>query len=113
MSDEIVGQAPAVFSSKERAALVARALSEAARRARFSTKKRRALTGGGVRARRGARLLRLLKIGTFVGIVTVAEAERWVTNVEEFRMRLRGITSGTAAAINLGAMASQLQRFGN
>jgi twitching motility protein PilT len=29
------------------------------------------------------------------GIVTVAEAEGSVTNVEEFRMRLRGITTGT------------------
>jgi twitching motility protein PilT len=45
------------------------------------------------------------------GIVTVAEAERWVTNIEVFRMRLRGITSGTAAAINLGAMESQLERL--
>jgi twitching motility protein PilT len=33
------------------------------------------------------------------GVVTVAEAERAVTNVEEFRMRLRGITSGSADAI--------------
>jgi len=72
MSDEgVVGQTPTVFSSKERAALVARALSEAARRARFSTKRRRSLTSGGVRARRGQRLLRLLKIWTFVGIVAV------------------------------------------
>jgi twitching motility protein PilT len=46
------------------------------------------------------------------GTVTVAEAEKWVTNVEEFRMRLRGITSGTAAAINLGAMAGQIQGLG-
>jgi twitching motility protein PilT len=30
------------------------------------------------------------------GTVTIAEAERWVTNVEEFRMRLRGITPGAA-----------------
>jgi twitching motility protein PilT len=37
------------------------------------------------------------------GIVTIAEAERSVTNVEEFRMRLRGITSGTSAAI-MGGM---------
>src|SRR5690606_29059570 len=29
------------------------------------------------------------------GVVTVAEAESAVTNVEEFRMRLRGITTGT------------------
>lgn len=29
--------------------------------------------------------------------VTVDEAVRWVTNVEEFKMRLRGITSGSAS----------------
>ena len=29
--------------------------------------------------------------------VTVAEARRWVTNVDEFDMRLRGITSGSRA----------------
>jgi twitching motility protein PilT len=28
------------------------------------------------------------------GLVTIEEAVRWVTNVEEFKMRLRGITSG-------------------
>ncbi len=71
MSDELVGQTPTVFSSKERAALVARALSEAARRARFSTKRRRSLTAGGLRARRGERLMRLLRIWTFVGVVAV------------------------------------------
>lgn len=71
MSEEVVGQPPAVFSSKERAALVARALSEAARRARFSTKRRRSLTAGGLRARRGERLMRLLRIWTFVGVVAL------------------------------------------
>ena len=71
MSEEVVGQTPTVFSSKERAALVARALSEAARRARFSTKRRRSLTAGGLRARRGERLIRLLRIWTFVGVVAV------------------------------------------
>ena len=71
MSEEVVGQPPAVFSSKERAALVARALSEAARRARFSTKRRRSLTAGGLRARRGERLIRLLRILSFIGIVAV------------------------------------------
>ncbi len=71
MSEEVVGQTPAVFSSKERAALVARALSEAARRARFSTKRRRSLTAGGLRARRGERLIRLLRIWTFIGIVAL------------------------------------------
>ncbi len=71
MSDEIVSQVPAIFSSKERAALVARALSEAARRARFSTKRRQSLTTGSLRERRGAQLLRLFKICSFIGIVAV------------------------------------------
>ncbi len=31
-----------------------------------------------------------------MGIVTIEEALRWVTNVEEFKMRLRGITPGSA-----------------
>jgi twitching motility protein PilT len=44
-------------------------------------------------------ILELCRTGT----VTIEEAERWVTNVDEFRMRLRGITSGTAAAITMGA----------
>jgi twitching motility protein PilT len=43
------------------------------------------------------------------GTVTIAEAERSVTNVEEFRMRLRGITSGASAII--GGMGSDL-KFG-
>ena len=71
MSDEGVTQVPTVFSSKERAALVAKALSEAARRARVSTKRQRALSGGGLRARRSERLLRLIWILSFVGIVLV------------------------------------------
>jgi twitching motility protein PilT len=35
------------------------------------------------------------------GLVTVEEAVRWVTNVEEFKMRLRGITPGSAAAASV------------
>ena len=31
-------------------------------------------------------------------IVTIDDALRWVTNVEEFKMKLRGITSGSAAS---------------
>lgn len=45
-------------------------------------------------------------------IVSIAEAERWVTNVEEFRMRLRGITTGTAAAVSMGALDLNVQTFG-
>ena len=71
MSDEGLTQAPAVFSSKERAALVAKALSEAARRARFSTKRRRSMTASGFRARRGERLFKLLRILSFIVVVVV------------------------------------------
>jgi hypothetical protein len=42
--------------------------------------------------------------------VTVEEAAKWVTNVEEFKMRLRGITPGSAAA-PIGGKA-EIQRFG-
>ena len=44
-------------------------------------------------------------------LVTVEEAVNWVTNVEEFKMRLRGITPGSAAAVNLGEKAA-VHRFG-
>ena len=71
MSDEGLTQAPTVFSSKERAALVAKALSEAARRARFSTKRRRSLTASGFRARRGERLFKLLRVLSFIVVVVV------------------------------------------
>lgn len=71
MSDESVTQVPSVFSSKERAALVAKALSEAARRARFSTKSRRGRTGATYKARRSERLARLLQIATFVAFVAI------------------------------------------
>jgi len=43
-------------------------------------------------------------------LVTVEEATKWVTNVEEFKMRLRGITPGSAAA-PVGNRA-EIQRFG-
>ena len=44
-------------------------------------------------------ILKLVQDGT----VTIEEAMRWVSNVEEFKMRLRGITSGSAAsAQNVG-----------
>ena len=41
-------------------------------------------------------------------LISVEEAMRWVTNVEEFRMKLRGITTGSAASAG-----AQIQRFGN
>ena len=43
-------------------------------------------------------------------LVTVEEATKWVTNVEEFKMRLRGITPGSAAAPVAGK--ADIQRFG-
>jgi twitching motility protein PilT len=45
-------------------------------------------------------------------LVTVDEAVHWVTNVEEFKMRLRGITPGSAAAVALGEKGGQIHRFG-
>ena len=41
--------------------------------------------------------------------VTVEEATQWVTNVEEFKMRLRGITPGSATA---PVGKADIQRFG-
>ena len=41
-------------------------------------------------------------------LVTVEEATKWVTNVEEFKMRLRGITPGSIA----GGAKPEIQRFG-
>jgi twitching motility protein PilT len=50
------------------------------------------------------------------GVVTVEEALRAVTNVEEFKMRLGGITTGTtaelAAANSSGKSAPAIERFG-
>ena len=46
------------------------------------------------------------------GLVTMEEALRWVTNVEEFKMRLRGITSGTAATM-AAAAGAEITRFGS
>jgi twitching motility protein PilT len=43
-------------------------------------------------------------------LVTVEEATNWVTNVEEFKMRLRGITPGSAAERLDGK--TPIQRFG-
>jgi twitching motility protein PilT len=46
-------------------------------------------------------------------LVSVEEALNWVTNVEEFKMRLRGITPGSAAAAALGAASrAEIDRFG-
>jgi twitching motility protein PilT len=46
------------------------------------------------------------------GAVTVEEALRWVTNVEEFKMRLRGITSGSTAAVVKSDREAEIQAYG-
>ncbi len=43
-------------------------------------------------------------------LVTVEEAIKWVTNVEEFKMRLRGITPGSVSGP--GGSKPEIQRFG-
>jgi capsular polysaccharide transport system permease protein len=58
-------------SALERAQAVSRALTDAARRARFSTRARRAYGGGSFAARRGAKLMRATMIGLFVVMVAV------------------------------------------
>ncbi len=53
----------------ERARVMSQALADAARRARFSTRSRRALASGGFQARRGARAMRIFRMATFVLLV--------------------------------------------
>src|SRR5262245_49541978 len=43
-------------------------------------------------------------------LVTIEEATKWVTNVEEFKMRLRGITPGSLSG--QGGAKPDIQRFG-
>jgi len=43
-------------------------------------------------------------------LVTIEEAMKWVTNVEEFKMRLRGITPGSAASLAMGGTPT-IERF--
>jgi twitching motility protein PilT len=43
-------------------------------------------------------------------LVTIEEALKWVTNVEEFKMRLRGITPGSVSGP--GGTKPEIQRFG-
>lgn len=63
------GPPPAKTDVARRTALMSRALSEAARRARFSTRSRRRLDVGGFSARRGARLMRIITLVGFVLLV--------------------------------------------
>jgi twitching motility protein PilT len=48
-------------------------------------------------------------------VVTMEEALRWVTNVDEFKMRLRGITTGSAPVAPSAAPVAKadIQRFGS
>jgi capsular polysaccharide transport system permease protein len=68
-SDEPVALSPP--SALERAQAVSRALTDAARRARFSTRARGAYRGGSFQARSGARLMRILTIALFVAMVAL------------------------------------------
>ena len=51
---------------------------------------------------------------THEALVTIEEALRWVTNVEEFKMRLRGITPGAVSnfAATAASVKPEIQRFG-
>jgi capsular polysaccharide transport system permease protein len=59
------------FSALEQARNVAQSLSDAARRARFSARSRRAHAAGGFQARRGARIVRLGLLISFALIVAI------------------------------------------
>jgi capsular polysaccharide transport system permease protein len=62
---------PTKSDVSRRAALLSKALAEAARRARFSTRTRRNFDAGGFSARRGARLMRALVWGSFFLLVAL------------------------------------------
>jgi capsular polysaccharide transport system permease protein len=70
-TEDLDGSRAVARSALERSQLVARALGEAARRARFSTRGRRSLAGGGFYARRGERLMRLVARIGFVVVVVI------------------------------------------
>jgi capsular polysaccharide transport system permease protein len=57
----------------ERAQAISRALTDAARRARFSSRARGAYRGGSFQARRGAKLIRILTIALFVLMVAILD----------------------------------------
>ena len=62
---------PPPVSALERAQVVSRALTDAARRARFSIRARQAYRGGSFKARAGAKVMRFLMIALFVTMVVV------------------------------------------
>ncbi len=61
------------LSALQRAQAISKALTDAARRARFSTRARSAYRGDSFEARRGAKLMRILIIALFVLIVAVPD----------------------------------------
>jgi capsular polysaccharide transport system permease protein len=60
-------------SALERAQAVSKALTDAARRARFSVRARQAYRGGSFEARAGARVMRILTLALFVAMVAVPD----------------------------------------
>ncbi len=58
----------------ERARVMSQALADAARRARFSSRSRRALASGGFQARSGARAMRIFRTVTFILMVLAPSA---------------------------------------
>jgi capsular polysaccharide transport system permease protein len=62
-------EARTTAGSLTRARVMSQALADAARRARFSTRSRRALASGGFQARRGARAMRIFRAVSFVLMV--------------------------------------------
>lgn len=71
MEIENAGQVGQNSTALERARNFSQALSDAARRARFSTRYRRRLTGGGFQARRDAAILRFFVIASFAFMVAI------------------------------------------
>ena len=73
MTDSVSGTPTpgTALTPRERSQLIARALSDAARRARFSTRSRKTLGAGGFKARRGQRLVQIILMITFALMVVV------------------------------------------
>ena len=71
-SDDSSALSPAV-GALERAQAVSRALTDAARRARFSVRARQAYRGGSFESRAGAKVMRILAIALFIAMVVVPD----------------------------------------
>jgi capsular polysaccharide transport system permease protein len=109
MTDNSDNRRSTGLTALERSQLVARALSEAARRARFSTR-RRSLTGSGFQARRGQKLMRILRAASFLLIFVIPSIGALIyygliasdQYVSEARFTLRG--GAAPKADSLGAL---------